>query len=125
MGDCMEFQANPLDFIKAYSFKDKEEIYTNGSDLVPVFRVEQMIDHYFNSRAIIRPAYKLGDIVYLVSYFGSGVLKATVTSIRIRNSGVEYQLKINNGGFICKAEDDIYLTSEDALEVWRKKHNGK
>lgn len=47
MGDCMAFPNDPMDFIKEYSFKDSEECYTNGSELIPVFRVEQMIDHYF------------------------------------------------------------------------------
>lgn len=31
-----------LDF---YSFNDSEEVYTNGSRLIPVFRVEQLIEH--------------------------------------------------------------------------------
>lgn len=35
------------DFINDYSFKDTEKIYTNGSELIPVFRVKQLIDHYF------------------------------------------------------------------------------
>lgn len=33
-------------FLQEYSFKDKEQIYTNGSELIPVFRVEQMIEQY-------------------------------------------------------------------------------
>lgn len=28
-----------IDFIIEYSFKDKEEVYTNGTILVPLFRV--------------------------------------------------------------------------------------
>lgn len=48
MGENMNFPDNPLDFIKKYSFKDKLGIYTNGSMLVPLFRVEQMIEHYMN-----------------------------------------------------------------------------
>lgn len=50
MGDCMVFPEDPMDFIKDYSFRDKEEIYTNGSELVPVFRVEQMIEHYLSGK---------------------------------------------------------------------------
>lgn len=45
--DCMEFPNDIKDFIKNYSFKDKEERYTNGSMLIPVFRVEQMLEYYF------------------------------------------------------------------------------
>lgn len=45
--DSMEFPKDVKDFIKDYSFKDKEERYTNGSMLISVFRVKQMLEHYF------------------------------------------------------------------------------
>lgn len=47
MSDCMMFPKDWEKFIEDYSFEDKEEVYTNGSMLIPVFRVEQMIEHYF------------------------------------------------------------------------------
>ena len=46
--DSMFFPENPMDFINLFKFRDKEELYTNGLYLVPVFRVEQMLEHYFN-----------------------------------------------------------------------------
>ena len=49
MCDRMNFPKTPEEFIKIYSFIDKEEIYTNGVELIPVFRVEQMLYHYIDS----------------------------------------------------------------------------
>lgn len=46
MGEMMNFPGDWKDFIREYSFTDKKEIYTNGSELISVFRVEQMLDHY-------------------------------------------------------------------------------
>ena len=46
-GDIMSFPATPMEFVQSYSFKDSREIYTNGTELVPVFRIEQMLEHYF------------------------------------------------------------------------------
>lgn len=46
MAERMIFPKTPQEFLKEYSFKDNREIYTNGSMLIPVFRVEQMIAHY-------------------------------------------------------------------------------
>ena len=46
MADLMNFPDNPMDFIKQYEFKDTEEIYTNGSMLIPSFRVITMLMHY-------------------------------------------------------------------------------
>ena len=42
----MTFPRTFMEFIKEYSFNDKEKIYTNGADLIPVFRVEQGWEHY-------------------------------------------------------------------------------
>ena len=42
----MNFPEDINDFINDYSFNDKDEVYTNGSDLIPVFRVKQALEHY-------------------------------------------------------------------------------
>lgn len=46
MADCMEFPKSILDFINEYSFEDREEVYTNGSELIQVFRIIQALEHY-------------------------------------------------------------------------------
>lgn len=47
MGETMDFPKTPLEFIEKYRIIDNEEVYTNGSVLVPMLRVRQMIEHYF------------------------------------------------------------------------------
>lgn len=46
MADMMDFPPTFKEFIDKYSFKDKEEIYTNGDELIPSYRVMQAWDHY-------------------------------------------------------------------------------
>ena len=46
MADRMEFPKTMKEFIGGCSFKDREEIYTNGAELIPVFRVEQAFEYY-------------------------------------------------------------------------------
>ena len=46
MADIMKFPNTMKEFIDSFSFKDSEEIYTNGAELIPVFRVEQGLEHY-------------------------------------------------------------------------------
>ena len=41
----MEFPNTFDEFVESYGFKDNEEVYTNGSELIPVFRVKQWLDH--------------------------------------------------------------------------------
>lgn len=45
MNDQMTFPKTFDEFAETYSFKDKEELYTNGSNLIPVFRVKQWLEH--------------------------------------------------------------------------------
>ena len=47
MYERMEFPKDWQDFIKEYKITDSEQLYSNGIDFIPVFRVEQMIIHYF------------------------------------------------------------------------------
>ena len=49
-GDVMSFPDNWWTFVQDYQFVDKEEIYTNGSMLIPSFRVCQMVEHYFGGK---------------------------------------------------------------------------
>ncbi len=46
-GECMRFPATPAGFIESFSFIDKEQVYTNGAELISVYRVNEMIEHYF------------------------------------------------------------------------------
>lgn len=45
MGEQMQFPNTIDEFIKQYSFIDKQQIYTNGSELIPVFRIKQWEEH--------------------------------------------------------------------------------
>ena len=73
MADRMEFPKTMKEFIEGYSFKDSDEVYTNGSELVPVFRVEQALEHYEQEsrnkaidefvEAICNKAYKKNDFI--------------------------------------------------------------
>lgn len=50
MADCMSFPDDWREFLRFYSFKDEEEVYTNGSELIPVFRVVQLIGHLLSEK---------------------------------------------------------------------------
>ena len=45
MADMMEFPKTWEEFENSYGFTDTKEEYTNGSRLIPSFRVEQWLDH--------------------------------------------------------------------------------
>ena len=41
----MNFPATFQEFSEDYKIVDKEQIYTNGTALIPIFRVEQWLEH--------------------------------------------------------------------------------
>ena len=45
MSEQMEFPETFDEFADFYGFKDSKEVYTNGSELIPVFRVKQWLEH--------------------------------------------------------------------------------
>lgn len=45
MNEQMEFPNTFDEFAKEYGFKDDKEIYTNGSELITIFRVKQWLEH--------------------------------------------------------------------------------
>ena len=46
MNEKMEFPNTFEEFLNEYSFKDSDEVYTNGSDLIQTFRVMQGYEHF-------------------------------------------------------------------------------
>ena len=47
MAEHMQMPKTAEAFIEQYKFTDSKREYTNGSELISVFRVQQMIEHYF------------------------------------------------------------------------------
>ena len=61
MSEQMEFPITFEKFAKEYGFKDDKEVYTNGSDLIPIFRVKQWIEQDNKLRTMeIDTAYECG-----------------------------------------------------------------
>lgn len=45
MADMMTFPNTVEEFMEKYKITDTEQIYTNGAELVPIFRMKQWFDH--------------------------------------------------------------------------------
>lgn len=70
MADCMTFPNTLDEFLEQYQFKDSEEIYTNGSMLIPVFRVKQWAEHAANIRKNIKAEWTSPDGISICSNCG-------------------------------------------------------
>lgn len=62
MNDQMEFPETFEEFAKEYGFKDDKKVYTNGSDLIPIFRVKQWLEHVSKNGWIPVSSGKLPEI---------------------------------------------------------------
>ena len=45
MADLMTFPNTVEEFMEQYKIVDKEQVYTNGAELVPIFRMKQWFEH--------------------------------------------------------------------------------
>jgi len=45
MNDCMAFPDTVEEFMEQYKIIDTEQVYTNGTELVPIFRMKQWFEH--------------------------------------------------------------------------------
>lgn len=76
MADMMNFPKRWEDFLHDYEFEDARRIYTNGSKLIPSFRVKQMMEHYApvrHGKWIEQEKYTFG-IMYDCSVCGNRIL---------------------------------------------------
>ena len=53
MADCMNFPATVEEFMEQYKITDTEQVYTNGIELVPIFRMKQWFEHQTTTADVI------------------------------------------------------------------------
>jgi len=71
--DVMDFPETFEEFALFYAFRDNEKVYTNGSDLIPVFRVKQWLEHVNRWIPVSERLPKKGEYgKVLVTYIPSG-----------------------------------------------------
>lgn len=51
MSDLMTFPNTVEEFMEQYKIVDTEHVYTNGVEMVPIFRMQQWFDHVHNADA--------------------------------------------------------------------------
>ena len=56
MSDMMTFPATVEEFMEQYKIVDDEKVYTNGSELIPIFRMMQWFEHVSATDTISRQA---------------------------------------------------------------------
>ena len=56
MADCMTFPDTVEEFMEQYKITDTKQIYTNGAELVPVFRMEQWFEHQTDRMKFVQEA---------------------------------------------------------------------
>lgn len=103
MSDCMTFPKTADDFIEQYSFKDIKQEYTNGAELIPVFRVKQMLEHYYpakngKSGRLVHDGQRIRNGV---DWWRCGVCGKPVTGVEVE------QNSCSNCGAIWTEKEDV------------------
>ena len=50
--DTMTFPATVEEFMEKYKIVDVDQVYTNGAELVPIFRMKQWFEHCTERREV-------------------------------------------------------------------------
>lgn len=63
MSDMQTFPETVDEFMECYKVVDKEQVYTNGIELVPIFRMKQWFEHLEQKKGkwIIKPHKMMGE----------------------------------------------------------------
>ena len=114
MNDIMSFPPNFELFISQYKFKDKEEFYTNGSDLIQVFRVMQAWDHYTEEMKS-KSKYEIFSRDRAIVELYSLVMKL-VKAVKLENIDVETARSLNSlYDDIKQFHLDEFINSKDII----------
>lgn len=62
MADSMSFPTTVEEFMEQYKITDTEQVYTNGIEFVPIFRMKQWFEHQHSAN--VAPVVKCKDCKY-------------------------------------------------------------
>lgn len=98
MGDCMNFPDTVDEYMEQYKMTDTKQVYSNGIEYVPIFRMEQWFEHE-------KAQQSRGDTT-------SDLISKTETIERLRGV-IEITVPItdHDGGFIDGIESSISTVS--------------
>ena len=77
MSEAMTFPETVEEFMEQYKIVDNEQVYTNGAELVPIFRMRQWFEH-------------LGDVVPVVHGHWIQEGEPPMYSLTCSNCGQKY-----------------------------------
>lgn len=130
MSDLMTFPETWEEFEKSYGFADSEEVYTNGSRLIPSFRVKQWLDHEESKRESKQQATDSSDCIYrkdaidaVNAYLGLSAVSRTIqnmTSIQeiLENlPSAEPEHLVKESGDLVKDLVNDCISRQDAVKT--------
>lgn len=88
MCDCMIFPETVEEFIEQYKLKDDKKIYTNGVDLIPVFRIKQWMYHHMTPTADVekvRHGKWIGELSVTTSANKGRTIRSTIYKCSLCN----------------------------------------
>ena len=65
----------------------------------------------------------LGDEVYWLSYFGSGICQGTVSGILISGFGIDLKITRRASNIITKELEKVYFSREEAEKALKEREN--
>ena len=102
MNEEMKFPNTLDEFIKQYSFIDKKQIYTNGSELIHTFRIKQWEEHKRQKRNNYKEKYN--KALQLLTEYN---LPCEIDNFNTKEENLDYCSRN------CSVDEEIYIKCWD------------
>lgn len=103
MREEMAFPETWEEYKKSYMIIDREEVYTNGAELIPCFRVEQWLNHLENTKN--KQQIKSNKMEAVAALFGKKLKERFV----INAHGTRYEARFLERGFEVYGAENPYV----------------
>ena len=110
MADMMTFPNTWEEFEELYHITDTEQIYTNGSRLIPSFRVEQWLEHMADRNSSEKPN-NCDDCIWSVCNYNKAFEDEPQTDVEIARA------------IVHKAIDDAVIAEDAYPDLRQKMHD--
>ena len=119
MSDMMTFPATVEEFMEQYKIVDDEKVYTNGADLVPIFRMMQWFEYVSATDTISRQAAidAIENAFDRETILNRFVRKIAISAVRLLPSAQPEIIRCKD----CKEYDPIYTGGAGVCGHWNAK----
>lgn len=121
MGEIMQFPETVEEFMQQYKIADTRQVYTNGTELVPIFRMKQWFEAHKQRWIPCSDKLPEKDGQYLVAHAPTGWMGVRNFSLEKSFDEVSenfYRVRIHKHNVWWYMDDELYARVSTVITHW-------